>query len=156
MTENKMTIGQMIDHLGLDMPSIQMEGILFSSDDTEVMPSGDGRGFMASWEGVWCRFDSLDSALRWMCEKKDNDLQIDAFEIYPDRSLRIYVHCGTGPKRFEGSSFLSRAESPEWLPVGFKGTPRPTDEQFDDLVRDHEILGLICEQMWCITPKEEA
>lgn len=81
MTENKMTIGQMIDHLGLDMPSIQMEGILFSSDDTEVMPSGDGRGFMASWEGVWCRFDSLDSALRWLCDKKDNKLFIFQWEV---------------------------------------------------------------------------
>ena len=43
-----------------------------------------------------------------------------------------------------------------WTSVEFKGSPRPTDEQFDDLVRNHPILGLICEQMWGIPPKEEA
>ena len=154
MTENQMTIGQMIDHLGLEV-SYSSIGSGFECEGGQIVMLQGGRA-SAYWGDGAIQFTSLEDALRWMCEKKDNDFQIDAFEIYPDRSLRIYVHCGTGPKRFEGNFILSRAESPEWLPVEFKGTPRPTDEQFDDLVRDHEILGLICEQMWCITPKEEA
>lgn len=149
-----MTIGQMIDHLGLEV-SYSSIGSGFECEGGQIVMLQGGRA-SAYWGDGAIQFTSLEDALRWMCEKKDNDFQIDAFEIYPDRSLRIYVHCGTGPKRFEGNFILSRAESPEWLPVEFKGTPRPTDEQFDDLVRDHEILGLICEQMWCITPKEEA
>jgi hypothetical protein len=152
MTENKMTIGQMIDHLGLDMPSIQMEGILFSSDDTEVMPSGDGRGFMASWEGVWCRFDSLDSALRWLCEKKDNDLQMHRWKV--DEYRQLWVRIATSDGR---STFVKSAAATPW--TGWKtpeGVPHPTDEQLDDLVRNDPILGLICWQMWGITPKEEA
>lgn len=156
MIENKMTVGQMIDHLGLNASYRPPHGLALSSDGVLVW-SDCASGIYASWPGDGAiQFTSLEDALRWMCEKKDNDFQIDAFEIYPDRSLRIYVHCGTGPKRFEGNFILSRAESPEWLPVEFKGTPRPTDEQFDDLVRNHPILGLICSQMWGITPKEEA
>lgn len=161
MIENKMTIGQMIDHLGLSASLDPQYGLVLSSGDAKVHSSAEWNNLSVTWKGKWLPFNSppfnsFEDALRWMCEKKDNDFQIDAFEIYPDRSLRIYVHCGTGPKRFEGNFILSRAESPEWLPVEFKGTPRPTDEQFDDLVRDHEILGLICEQMWGIPPKEEA
>ena len=154
MAELERTIGQMIDHLGLKA-SYSSIGGGFECDGGRIAMLQRGR-MDVYWGDDAIQFTSLEDALRWMCERKDNDFQIDAFEIYPDRSLRIYVHCGTGPKRFEGNFILSRAESPEWLPVEFKGTPRPTDEQFDDLVRDHEILGLICEQMWCITPKEEA
>lgn len=156
MIENKMTIGQMIDHLGLNASYRPPHGLVLSSDGVLVW-SDCASGIYASWPGEFrYLFDSFEAALRWLCERKDHDFQIDSWELHRNGALRIYVHRGTGPRRFIGNFIPFQGGVPVWMSVEFKGSPRPTDEQFDDLVRNHPILGLICEQMWCIPPKEEA
>jgi hypothetical protein len=156
MIENKMTVGQMIDHLGLNASYRPPHGLALSSDGVLVW-SDCASGIYASWPGEFrYLFDSLEEALRWLCERKDHDFQIDSWELHRNGALRIYVHRGTGPRRFIGNFILFQGGVPVWTSVEFKGSPRPTDEQLDDLVRNHEVLGLICEQMWGIPPKEEA
>lgn len=152
MIENKMTVGQMIDHLGLNASYRPPHGLALSSDGVLVW-SDCASGIYASWPGEFrYLFDSLEEALRWLCERKDHDFQMHRWKV--DEYRQLWVRIATSDHR---STFVKGSAATPWTAWKTpEGVPHPTDEQLDDLVRDHEILGLICEQMWCITPKEEA
>ena len=153
MIENKMTVGQMIDHLGLNASYRPPHGLALSSDGVLVW-SDCASGIYASWPGEFrYLFDSFEEALRWLCEKKDNDFQIYQWKVDEYRQLWVGIAIHD-----QANTFVKSNDATSWevWKARKQGAPRPTDEQLDDLVRNHPILGLICEQMWGIPPKEEA
>lgn len=150
MTELERTIGQMIDHLGLKA-SYSSIGRGFECDGGRIAMLQRGR-MDVYWGDDAIQFTSLEDALRWMCERKDNDFQMHRWKV--DEYRQLWVRIATSDGR---STFVKSAAATPW--TGWKtpeGVPHPTDEQLDDLVRNDPILGLICWQMWGITPKEEA